>query len=50
MIRILHIVSFMQRGGLETLIMNCYRSIDREKMQFDFIVHRQFRSDYDDEI
>ena len=33
-IRILHIVSFMQRGGLETLIMNCYRNIDREKMQF----------------
>lgn len=50
MIRILHIVSYMQRGGLETLIMNCYRHIDREKMQFDFIVHRDFRSDYDDEI
>lgn len=50
MIRILHIVSFMQRGGLETLIMNCYRHIDREKMQFDFIVHREFRADYDDEI
>lgn len=50
MIRVLHIVSFMQRGGLETLIMNCYRHIDREKMQFDFIVHRSFRADYDDEI
>lgn len=49
-VRILHIVSYMQRGGLETFIMNCYRHIDREKMQFDFIVHRQFRSDYDDEI
>lgn len=50
MIRVLHIVSFMQRGGLETLIMNCYRHMDREKMQFDFIVHRPFRADYDDEI
>lgn len=49
-IRILHIVSYMQRGGLETLIMNCYRHIDRDVMQFDFIVHRDFRSDYDDEI
>lgn len=49
-IRILHIVSFMQRGGLETMIMNCYRNIDREQIQFDFIVHRSFRSDYDDEI
>lgn len=49
-VRILHIVSYMQRGGLETLIMNVYRHIDREKMQFDFIVHRDFRADYDDEI
>lgn len=50
MIRILHIVSYMQRGGLETFLMNCYRHIDREQMQFDFIVHRSFRADYDDEI
>lgn len=50
MIRILHVVSFMQRGGLETLLMNCYRHIDRQQMQFDFIVHRDFRADYDDEI
>ena len=49
-VRILHIVSYMQRGGLETFLMNCYRHIDREKMQFDFIVHRDFRADYDDEI
>ena len=48
--RILHIVNYMDRGGLETLIMNIYRKIDREKMQFDFIVHRDFRADYDDEI
>lgn len=50
MIRILHIVTYMGRGGLETLIMNCYRHIDREKVQFDFLVHRSFRADYDDEI
>lgn len=50
MIRILHIVSFMQRGGLETLLMNCYRHVDRERLQFDFLVHRPFRADYDDEI
>lgn len=49
-VRILHIVSYMQRGGLETFLMNCYRHIDRERMQFDFVVHRDFRSDYDDEI
>ncbi|MBR7179892.1 MAG: glycosyltransferase family 1 protein [Oscillospiraceae bacterium] len=49
-IRILHIVTYMGRGGLETFLMNVYRNIDREKLQFDFLVHRKFRADYDDEI
>lgn len=49
-IRILHIVTYMGRGGLETMIMNYYRSIDRSKVQFDFLVHREERADYDDEI
>ena len=49
-IRILHIVTYMGRGGLETLLMNCLRHIDREQIQFDFLVHREFRGDYDDEI
>lgn len=50
MIRILHIVTHMNRGGLETMIMNYYRNIDRNKVQFDFLVHRTERADYDDEI
>lgn len=50
MIRILHVVTFMGRGGLETMLMNYYRHIDRSKIQFDFLVHRDFRADYDDEI
>ena len=49
-IRVLHVVTYMGRGGLETMIMNCYRHIDRDKIQFDFLVHRDFKSDYDDEI
>ena len=49
-IRILHIVTYMGRGGLETMLMNYYRSIDRTKVQFDFLAHRDFRADYDDEI
>lgn len=49
-IRILQVVSFMQRRGLETLLMNCMRRMDRTRVQFDFIVHRSFRADYDDEI
>lgn len=49
-IRILHVVTHMDRGGLETMLMNYYRKIDRTKIQFDFLVHRQERADYDDEI
>lgn len=50
MIRILHVVTYMGRGGLETMLMNYYRHIDREKIQFDFLVHRDFKADYDDDI
>lgn len=49
-VRILHVVTYMGRGGLETMLMNYYRHIDRSKVQFDFLVHRAFRADYDDEI
>ena len=49
-IRILHVVTYMGRGGLETMLMNFYRHMDRSKVQFDFLTHRDFRADYDDEI
>ena len=48
--RILQIVTTMNRGGLETMLMNYYRHIDRERVQFDFLEHRENRSAYDDEI
>lgn len=50
MIRVLQIVTYMGRGGLETILMNYYRYIDRSKVQFDFLVHRDFEADYDKEI
>ena len=50
MIRILQCVNDMHRAGLETMLMNYYRNIDRTKIQFDFLPHRPYRSDYDDEI
>lgn len=49
-IRVLHVVTYMGRGGLETMIMNYYRHIDRTRIQFDFLVHRDFQADYDNEI
>ena len=49
-LRVLHIVTHMNRGGLETMLMNCYRARDREAVQFDFLTHREGKKDYDDEI
>ena len=49
-LRILHVVTIMNRAGLETMLMNYYRAIDRSKIQFDFLVHRDDKGDYDDEI
>lgn len=51
-IRVLHVVTHMNRGGLETMIMNYYRKIDKSLVQFDFLTHRPEteKKDYDDEI
>lgn len=49
-IRILQIVTIMNRGGAETMVMNYYRQMDRSKVQFDFLVHRPERGAYEDEI
>lgn len=49
-IRILQIVNIMDRAGLETMIMNHYRAIDRSQVQFDFLVHRPQRGEYEGEI
>lgn len=50
MVRVLQIVGKMDRAGAETLLMNLYRNIDRDLLQFDFVVHRDEKGDYDDEI
>ena len=50
MIRILQCVNQMNRAGLETMLMNSYRRMDREQIQFDFLTHRAFSGDYDEEI
>ena len=49
-IRVLQVVTIMNRAGLETMLMNYYRTIDRSKVQFDFLVHRKEAGAYDDEI
>ena len=48
--RILHIVTTMDAGGVETLLMNLYRTLDHSKVQFDFLKHRDSHDFYDNEI
>lgn len=49
-IRILNLFTILNRGGAETMVMNYYRKIDKTKIQFDFVVHRQEHGAYEDEI
>lgn len=50
MIRMLHIVGSMSPSGIGNFIMNIYRNIDRDKVQFDFIAHERREVSFDDEI
>ena len=50
MIRILQVVGTMDLGGIETFIMNLYRLIDREQIQFDFLCHNRIEAKYTNEI
>jgi glycosyltransferase EpsF len=50
LLRILHLPGKMDCGGAETMLMNIYRHIDREKISFDFLVCDQDKGFYDDEI
>lgn len=49
-IRVLHIVGRMDRGGIETMLMNLYRKIDRSQVQFDFLAHYGREATYNREI
>lgn len=49
-IRVLHILQRMEAAGVQTLLMNLYRKIDRDKVQFDFLVHYTAPQFFDDEI
>ena len=48
--RVLLVFGKLNRGGAETLAMNIFRKIDREKIIFDFAVHTDEHCDYDDEV
>ena len=49
-IRVLHMFGALNPGGVETFVMNLYRCIDREKVQFDFALTQGEKSFFDDEV
>lgn len=49
-IRVLHIIHQLQLGGAETLIMNIYRQINRQQVQFDFAVRSPKPDFYEKEV
>lgn len=49
-IHILHCCGTMNVGGAETMVMNWFRNIDRDKFVFDFLVFTKEKGVFDDEI
>lgn len=49
-IRVLHVLGGLSLGGAESRIMDLYRQIDREKIQFDFLVHAAGEQHFDKEV
>ena len=50
MIRILQVIGSLGWAGVEAVVMNYYRNIDRSNVQFDFITCSDKQERYDDEI
>lgn len=49
-IRVLHVLGTTNLGGAESRIMELYRNMDRNKVQFDFLVHTDKEGHYSAEI
>lgn len=49
-IRILQIVNELNMGGIQAFLMNLYRNIDRNKVQFDFLISDLSKGFFEDEI
>lgn len=49
-IRVLQVLPSMGHGGIEHFLMNLYRAIDKDKVQFDFMYRVPFECVFDKEI
>ena len=50
MIRILQVIGSLGYAGVEAVVMNYYRKMNTDQIQFDFITCSSSRERYDDEI
>lgn len=50
MVRVLQVIGSLGYAGVEAVVMNYYRHIDRTKVQFDFVTCSQAPERYDEEI
>lgn len=49
-IRVLHIVGVIDPGGISSFILNLYESVNRDKIQFDIVIHKRKENDYVEKI
>ena len=49
-IRVLQVLGGLEAGGAESFVMNLYRAVDKEKVQFDFVKHIEHKGVFADEI
>ena len=49
-LRVLQIMGIVESGGVEAVIMNYYRHIDKNKVQFDFVMHKGGNPNYIAEV
>lgn len=49
-VRVLQVVAELGMGGIQSFLMNVYRNIDREQIQFDFLLNMDNKGVFEDEI
>ena len=50
MIKVLHIVSSLGSGGVESMLYNYYSNMDNSNIQFDFIVHGDIKGIIEEKV
>ena len=49
-VRVLHVFAALDSGGVSNFVMNLYREMDTDKIQFDFALTAGYKALYDDEV